>query len=137
MLAKKMLNDKYGYSSMNRRNVEIKNVIFNNPATIVFWSDGKKTVVRTQNGDQFDPEKGLAMAISKRVLGNQGNYYEEFKKWLPEYKELNDADESVSVTINIPKVAPEISKQAFNLPDDVFATLLNTLLNKPSDDEDD
>ena len=60
----------------------IKNVIFNDPATIVFWNDGTKTVVKAEN-EEFDPEKGLAMAISKKFLGNQGNYYETFKKWLP------------------------------------------------------
>lgn len=59
----------------------IEKVIFNNPATIVIWSDGTKTVVKCQDGG-FDPEKGLAMAISKKFLGNKGNYYEEFKKWL-------------------------------------------------------
>ena len=63
--------------------VEIKKVIFNNPATIVFWSDGKKTVVKCAESEVFDEEKGLAMAISKRVLGNKGDYYNEFKKWLP------------------------------------------------------
>lgn len=62
----------------------IKNVIFNDPTTIVFWNDGTKTIVKAQDGDIFDPEKGLAMAISKKALGNKGNYYEMFKKWLPE-----------------------------------------------------
>lgn len=33
--------------------------------------------------DEFDPEKGLAMAIAKKALGNKGSYYDEFKKWLP------------------------------------------------------
>ena len=61
---------------------EIKNVIFNKPATIVMWSDGTKTVVKTQDKERFNKEKGLAMAIAKKALGNQGNYYEEFKKWL-------------------------------------------------------
>lgn len=61
----------------------IKNVIFNDPATIVFWVDGTKTVVKAQDGDIFDPEKGLAMAISKKALGNKGNYCNELKKWLP------------------------------------------------------
>ena len=65
------------------RHAEIKKVIFNTPATIVFWSDEKKTVVKCADNEAFDEEKGLAMAISKRVLGNQGNYYNEFKKWLP------------------------------------------------------
>ena len=65
----------------------IKKVIFNYPATIVLWSDGSKTVVKCQDGDIYDPEKGLAMAISKKALGNKGNYCNEFKKWLPEDEE--------------------------------------------------
>lgn len=81
------LNSKYGACSMNTHNevgLSIENVIFNDPATIVFWSDGTKTVVKAQSGDTFDPEKGLAMAISKRVYGNSGNYYNALKKWLPD-----------------------------------------------------
>lgn len=31
------------------------------------------------------------MAIAKKALGNQGNYYEVFKKWLPE-EELSPLD---------------------------------------------
>ena len=62
----------------------IEKVIFNDPATIVIWDDDTKTVVKAQEGDIFDPEKGLAMAVSKKALGNKGNYFEEFKKWLPE-----------------------------------------------------
>lgn len=58
----------------------IKRVIFNNPATIVFWKDGTKTVVKCE-GEEFDQEKGLAMAISKRALGNTGRYYDTFKEW--------------------------------------------------------
>jgi hypothetical protein len=44
--------------------------------------NGTKTIVRAQDGDNFDPEKGLAMAISKKAFANNGNYYDEFKKWL-------------------------------------------------------
>ena len=65
----------------------IKDVIFNDPATIVMWSDGSKTVVRVAEGETFDPEKGLAMAISKKHFGNCGNYYNRFKKWLPKGEE--------------------------------------------------
>lgn len=46
----------------------IKKVIFNDPATIVFWEDGTKTIVKCQEGVTFDPEKGLAMAISRHYL---------------------------------------------------------------------
>ena len=67
--------------------IEIAKVIFNNPATIVIWDDGSKTVVKAEN-EPFDPEKGLAMAIAKKALGNKGNYYETFKKHLPKTKKL-------------------------------------------------
>lgn len=69
----------------------IKNVIHHDPATIVYWCDGTKTVVKCGENDIYDPEKGLAMAISKKVLGNEGNYYNEFKKWLPK-EETNTSD---------------------------------------------
>ena len=65
---------------------KIKNVIFNKPATIVFWADGTKTVVKCEHED-FDPEKGLAMAIVKKTMANNHSYYNEiFKKWLPKEK---------------------------------------------------
>ena len=61
--------------------MQIKKVIFNDPATIVFWADGSRTVVKAEN-EKFDPEKGLAMAISKRALGNNRDYYNVFLKHL-------------------------------------------------------
>lgn len=73
--------------------IKPKKVIFNDPATIVYWEDGSKTVVKAE-GEDFDPEKGLAMAIAKKYLGNKGNYYDVFRKWLPKD---NDANDSVEV----------------------------------------
>lgn len=63
---------------------KIENVIFNNPATAVFWSDGTKTVVKCQPGDTYSKETGLAMCISKKFFGNKSNFNEIFKKWIPE-----------------------------------------------------
>lgn len=60
--------------------VTIKRVIFNAPATIVFWIDGSKTVVKAQNGEPFDMEKGLAMAICKKLCANHGGYYNIFRE---------------------------------------------------------
>lgn len=60
----------------------IKDVIFAPPATIVYWSDGSKTVVKCSEKDVFDSEKGLAMAIAKRCGGNNGSYYKEIRHWV-------------------------------------------------------
>ena len=64
--------------------LSIKKVVFNDPATIVFWGDGTKTVVKCSDNEAFDPEKGLVMAIAKKAFGNRGNYYNQIKKWLPD-----------------------------------------------------
>ena len=89
----------------------IKKVIFNGKATIVYWEDGTKTVVKLQGLEWYDPEKGLAMAIAKKALGNKGNYYEIFKKWLPtEYFEIYvDLDEAMAVRADLMK---EIAREA-------------------------
>lgn len=51
--------------------LEIKKVIFNGPATIVLWNDGTKTVVKCSKNEEFDPEKGVAMAVWKKFLPEQ------------------------------------------------------------------
>ena len=66
----------------------IKDVIFNNPATIVLWVDGTKTVVKAKK-EKFDPEKGLAMAIVKKAFGNTYDYYEIFQKYIGRYEKKN------------------------------------------------
>ena len=68
---------------VGRDEFEIKRVIFNDPATIVFWTDGTKTVVKAVD-EEFDKEKGLAMAIAKKAMGNKGNYFNRIKKWIKE-----------------------------------------------------
>ena len=67
----------------------IRNVYFNNPVTVVMWADGTKTIVRCTN-EEYDPEKGLAMCISKKALGNKGKYFETFKYWLKRNEEEKD-----------------------------------------------
>lgn len=49
--------------------LNIKKVIFHKPATIVYWDDGSKTVVKVNKGERWDKEKGLAMAIIKKKFG--------------------------------------------------------------------
>lgn len=65
------------------REYRIKNVIFNGPATIVFWADDTKTVVKCQDGDEFDAEKAIAMCYVKKIHSNKSRFNNYIKKWLP------------------------------------------------------
>lgn len=78
---------------------EIERVIFNPPATIVIWKDGTKTVVKC-NGEKFDQEKGLAMAISKRALAVGNRYHKTFKKFVSD--EIPYLEEGVTLTCYSP-----------------------------------
>ena len=82
----------------------IKKVHFSNGVTVVIFEDGTKSIVRCQEGETFDPEKGLAMAICKKVLGTNksgSNYYDIFKKWLPKEEEKKEEKiDPIDVTLN-------------------------------------
>lgn len=65
---------------------EIKDIIINDPAAIILWKDGTKTVVKCQNEDTFDPEKGIAMAILKKLYGNSGFYKDIFEPAIDKYE---------------------------------------------------
>ena len=60
----------------------IKNAYFNDPVTVVMWSDGTKTMVKCQDGDTYSKEVGLALCISKKALGNKPNFNNVFKKFI-------------------------------------------------------
>ncbi len=47
-------------------------VKFHGPATIIFWEDGTKTVVKCQEGDEYNAEKGVLICALKKILGMEG-----------------------------------------------------------------
>ncbi len=76
--------------------VSIRKVIFNDPATIVLWSDGTKTVVKCGPEDTFDMEKGLAMAIVKKMAGNDNRFHKVFKQYTKKKKKEPGSIGSIS-----------------------------------------
>ena len=63
---------------------DIAKVIYNPPATVIYWKDGTKTVVKCSDHDldegRLSPETGLVYAITKKVLGNTGNYNDVLRR---------------------------------------------------------
>lgn len=58
-------------SDSNRKVVpDYKRVIFAPPATIVYWKDGTRTVVKCDERDVYDAKTGLALCYMKKALGN-------------------------------------------------------------------
>lgn len=64
--------------------LDVDHIVQSGPATIVFWKDGEKTVVKAQKGEPFDAEKGIALCFMKRLYGNTGDFNDVFRKYIKE-----------------------------------------------------
>ena len=52
----------------NFNQIYIKEIIYNDPAVIVFWSDGTKTTAKCHDVDTFDTEKGVMLCVIKKLV---------------------------------------------------------------------
>lgn len=78
---------------------KLRKVIFNPPATIAFWADDTKTVVKCMAGDIYDPYAGLALCYSKKILGE--DFHKTFREHCESYyKELDNEGVTISGTID-------------------------------------
>lgn len=70
-----------------KRRIFIDRIIFNGPATIVYWDDGTKTVVKCKPDDPYSKDAGVAMATLKKILGSgYGRYLTAVKKHIEKAK---------------------------------------------------
>lgn len=92
-LANKKTKDKNTAISANNlyNTFEVKDILINGPATIVFWVDGTKTVVKCRPDDSYDIEKAVAMCFMKKLFDlaedKAAEYDNQFKRL-----ELTDLD---------------------------------------------
>lgn len=70
--------------SFGRNNIKVQKVIYNDPATIVYFTDGSRTVVKRYKDDPFDEQTGLLMCIAKRFLGD--DFHKVLKENVNGYK---------------------------------------------------
>lgn len=76
--------------SLSMPNFIVTKVIYHNPATIVFWNDGTKTVVKCNKDDTYDQEKGFYIACAKKLFGNNYAAVGRINKALEMAEDKND-----------------------------------------------
>ena len=59
---------------------DIKKIIFNEPATIVLWKDGTKTVSKCLPEDTYDEKIGLALCVLKKIMVSNRQINQIIKK---------------------------------------------------------
>lgn len=50
--------------------VGVKRIIYNDPATVIFWTDGTKTIVKRAKGEKFSKYTAFCAALAKKLYGN-------------------------------------------------------------------
>lgn len=71
----------------------IKRVIFNGPATIVFWNDGTKTVVKCAEEEIYNKRTAIMWAIMKKAYGNSSRVNKAFDELVEGDEASNDNTE--------------------------------------------
>ena len=65
--------------------LDVNKVIFNQDATIVYFNDCTKTVVKRQEGDVWNREAGMMAAFSKKLFGNDNTFNKIINKYCSPY----------------------------------------------------
>lgn len=58
----------------------VKKIISNGPATIVFWNDRTKTIVKRDNYDEDDLYDAVANALAKKIFGSTSKFHKTIDK---------------------------------------------------------
>lgn len=99
----------------------IKKVLYNDPATVVFWSDGTKTVSKCVGGDVYNKEAGLTICILKKLIGTQ-HVNDLFMDWIPKCVDSNDrsADKGYYMSLKMVRNRHKILEKIGNDFDDEY-----------------
>ena len=57
-------------TTKSKKDLAVKRILRSGPATIVFWADGDKTVVKRKAGEPDDPYVAFCAAVAIRIYGN-------------------------------------------------------------------
>lgn len=84
-------------------NVYITRVVYNNPATIVFWNDGTKTVAKAHGNDPYSPEVGLMICCFKKLTSGSA-LKDLLRDWVPAEYELNSSGPIIRSISDVRKI---------------------------------
>lgn len=68
---KHRINSAFGQSGVAVKTPVPVKIINQGPATIVFWDDKTKTIVKCSGNDEFDPDMAITMACLKKMVGDE------------------------------------------------------------------
>lgn len=71
--ANMIIADEFAGELIEAQKYKPKKIIHNGPATIVFWTDGSKTVVKCATGTEPDMYNAFCAALAKKIYGTNSH----------------------------------------------------------------
>lgn len=71
---------RYPWGEYEKRIPEVDHIFYDDVATVVFWTDGTKTVVRCPEGKPYDEYAAFCAALAKKIYVNNSKLQREIKK---------------------------------------------------------
>ena len=84
------------------RSTDIVKVVFNKPATIVWFADGDKVIVKAHDED-FDKEKGVAMAVMRKLYGTRAYFNNVMENAIDQNKDEKVENVAIDIQDNMKK----------------------------------
>lgn len=72
---------------------KVKKIIHSGPCTIVFWEDNTKTVVRLEEGKEYDEYAAFTAALAKKCYGSNSQVHKILEKKTVEQKRKSKKEE--------------------------------------------
>lgn len=88
---------------------KVKKIIHSGPCTIVFWEDNTKTVVRLEEGKEYDEYAAFTAALAKKCYGNNSQVHKILEKKTK--RDLQDKIKNAKAVELFPDI-PEEKKKA-------------------------
>lgn len=61
---------RYPWGDKSRQPITVDHIFYDDVATVVFWTDGTKTVVKCAEGTKYDEYAAFCIALAKKIYGN-------------------------------------------------------------------
>lgn len=99
---------------MSTIDFRVKKIMHNGPATIVFWKDGTKTVVRLKEGDTYDPYAAFTAAVAKRLYGKNMKISEIVDRYSKDLKKI-DIPEAPPLDLTVEELKAAAEKLGYRV----------------------
>ena len=110
---------------------KIERVIYSEPATIVFWDDGTKTISKCDKRDEYDELTGFLLCVLKKTVPHK-QWRKALKKYVygndPKYVKRDVVKNTDNYVVTYTNNEPIVITMDYDKGFDFYKTVINAIL---------